>query len=110
MNESEPQKRRGSSRRFFRRVGLALGSRRESFCRAWLRELIVSTLFQTLIQKAGRGHCWGAEGTHKTWIRHPLIFGVFLSFLCSGGRRESTLFLELDFSEQFIFDTSKNLV
>jgi hypothetical protein len=59
------------------------------------RPLISSTLLQTLIQKAGGGYCWGAEGTHKTWIH--FIAGFNCSFPAAGGGINA--FLELDFSE-----------
>jgi hypothetical protein len=77
----------------------------ESFCRAWLRELIVSTLFQTLLQKAGGGYTAGERKGHtrRGFIRprayHPFSSGVLFLSVFRRPAGESTLFLELDFSE-----------
>jgi hypothetical protein len=65
-----------------RLVGLSSRSRRGKFlAERGCRPLIVSTLPQTLIQKAGGVYCWGAEGTQDvdSFDRrlHTALLGVF---------------------------------
>jgi hypothetical protein len=115
MNESEPQKKE-SSREVFEACRLVASSCSSSWPffpfsegkvfaeRGCLNTHLFDTSPKPGSKKAGGGDCWGAGGTHKTWIHSTaglssVLFGVFFFFRCveAGGGINPLFFLELYF-------------